>query len=670
MGYGRHPYGGVAYAGSDVAEIPQDQIDPILAVEVAFTTAALEEPVWEPVSTDVRAWDVQRGRNRELERFQPGRATVVLGNLDRQYDSVNADGPHFDNLKPMRRIRIRETFNGVTYPTFDGFIDRWQLNYPDIGKDATATVTATDAFKIFARTDLPRSVYVDEVTADAPAFWWRLDEGLEEGAVNQVALNNGTVGGAGNGSYVGAVYPGSDRLVVNDPGTSLRQENSDVTPGVPVSGVDIPSAQVNFLSRLQAGDATTVEFWARPREETTFSTALYQEASTPSTSGFQLYWFAGGTNSGRFASTIHTDTVQTPEDSAPPGSINHVVYRFTPSGADMLEEIFLNGVLSVSGTLNDTLNTGTIIVSAIGHTLNTAANWTGQISQVAVYLSALSDTRIAAHYAAGTAPWQGDLPGGRLGRVLDEAGWLSAAREIDGGAETLQSAEITGQTVLEHAQKVSETEYGLLFIDRAGNVRFVDQAGMAARTVGPDVYGDETGEIGYRDMVPDDGDQTIRNRATISRLNGVAKTNVSPQSVIDYGRFDYVLDGLLHDSDDWSQDYADAIVLAYQLPLRRVVQLSLGPPIVGEEDQVYPGMLGHELGDYITVRHRPPGGGALFTQACVIEGIRHADTPKMRTTTWTLSPAPEGVAPVPLELLQAEDGDTLETETGDELETE
>lgn len=656
MSYGRYPYGGVGYAGADVGESSSTDTDPSLAVEISFTTGPYETPVWIDVTPDVRSWDVDRGRNRELERFQPGRATVVFSNADRDYDSQHATGPWFGNLKPNKRVRIRETFNGTTFPLFDGYVDRWHLDYPLTGKDATATLTATDGFKLLARTDLPRSVYVDEVAADAPEFWWRLDEpGTTLGA-----LNHGSVGTAGDGTYVGAVYPGSDRLVVNDPGTSIRQENSDVTTGVPVSGVDIPSSQINFLSRLENGQAVTVEFWCRPREETTFSTALYQEASTPSTSGFQLYWFAGGTNSGRFALTIHTDTLNTPEDSAPPGSIYHVVYRFTPSGSDTLAEIFINGSLSASGTLNDALNTGTIITSGIGHTQNTAANWTGQLSQFAVYLSALADARISAHYQAGVAPWDGDTPSERIDRGLDEAGWSEDLRSLDAGGFTCQSATL-GTKVLEHLQKVAESEFGLLFMSAGGSVRFVGSAALLARDPDPAVFGDASGEIGYRSIKFDEADSTIRNYAAISRLDGVLKTSTDSASVDDFGRFDYRLDGLLHDDDDYSQTYADFIVDAYAGLQRRVSSLTLGPAAPGKEAVLYPQMAGRELGDAVTVKHTPPGGGDRFEQTCAIEAISHSGAPgKRRQTVWKLSP--EFASDLLLE-----SGDALLLESGDNI---
>lgn len=248
MSYGRYPYGGVAYAGSDVAQIPTTNTKTVLAVEWSPTTGALDTPAWVDITGDVRSWNTSRGRTRELERFQPGRATIVLSNRERQYDSVNAAGPNYGNVKAMKRIRIRETFNGVTYPVFDGFVDKWKLDYPNVNKDATATVTATDAFKVLARTELPRSVYAYEVTQDAPLIWWRLDEDvarLRDGFV----LNWGTGGSTYKATFVGSPRVGGEVIVVNDPGSSLEVTDNFSSPGTPIQGAELANATFSLLSQ-------------------------------------------------------------------------------------------------------------------------------------------------------------------------------------------------------------------------------------------------------------------------------------------------------------------------------------------------------------------------------------------------------------------------------------
>ncbi len=640
--YGGLPYAGAPFAGAltSEADIPDDG-NIYTAVEVAFTTTPLDpSPAFVDIGGDCRWWDTVRGRSGELERFQPGRATMVLSNRDRQYDSHNVDGPWYGYLKPNRRVRIRETVNGVTYTQYDGYVDRWQLDYPDVGKDATATVTATDLFKILARTDLPTSVYRKEVEADAPEFWWKLDEQLEVAIGQDVALNSGTVGTAGNGTYVGAVYPGSDRIVVNDPGTSLEQANSNVTPGVPVSGVDYPASQLNFFEKFNNPDPFTIELWCRPQEDQSFGLLLFNQATTPGSSQFYLYWFSGVGNTGRFSVTAGAESPNTPVSSAPPGLIYHVVAVFTPNGVNQDVSIYVNGVLAAGPTtFTGTLNTGTITTAAIGRSTSTTGfNWTGRLAQVAVYFQSLSSTRIATHYAAGSSPWQGDTGDVRLGRLADIVGIPAAMRSFDVGEVSLQSAELEGQTALDHALKVGETEFPQIWVTRDGALRFMNKTTLLGRL--PDVtFGDEPGEVGYRDLAYDEGDGAIRNDVAVSRLQGVAKTSSDAASILDYGRLDFVREGLLHDSEVYSQAYADLVRIEYAEPRRRISNLELGAPVVGEEAGGWPALLGVELQQAVTVKHQPLGGGDRFEQVCAIEGIRHTSRPgEERTASLTLSP--------------------------------
>lgn len=648
MTYGRYPYGGVAYAGSDVAEIPQADTKTTLAVEVAFTTDALAEPVWVDIAGDVRSWDVQRGRNRELERMQPGRATVVLGNRERQYDSVNAAGPWFGNIKPMRRVRIRETFNGVTYPVFDGYADKWQLDYPGKNKDATATVVATDAFKIWARTDLP-SVYALEVENDNPSIWWHLDEGidrLEEGTV----LDSGSLGVAA--TFVADPKLGDQTLIVHDAGSAMSGISLAADrPAVQKQGFTLTDAQFDLLSNM----SFSVECWTRMDlggnalgivwmvGETASDTAhaicgYVDDTGTGATGRFQFIVVASG------GATFYA--VETPDGSVLPGQIHHVVCVVE---ADEQMAIYLDGTrytdlpagftgTDLSGVTR--IADGDIHVGYDCRPSNTAANnWHGTTDELAIYVGDLGSARIGVHNAAGRTPWTGDLPGVRMGRILDEVEWPATLRELDAGITTFQSAELA-TAASEHLQKASESEYAsLFFVSRDGKARFVGRTAVFARDPGPAVYGDLAGEVGYTDFVPDDGDEVIRNRATISRLNGVAKKAEDVAAVDEFGRFDYTLEGLLQNTDSESQNHANFVVSEYADPRRRIASLSLGPPIAGDEDIHYPAVLGPELGDAITVRSRPSGGGALFEQVCAIERIRAQGVPGgVRQTTFTLSP--------------------------------
>lgn len=636
-----------------------------LAVEVSFTTGALEEPVWVDITPDVRSWNTQRGRRRELERFQPGRATVVLGNLSRQYDSVYADGPWFGHIKPMKRIRIRETFNGVTYPVFDGYVDKWVLDYPGTGKDATATVIATDGFKVFQRTDLPKSVFAKAVADSGAQTYWRLDEtiqGLQDGE----AVNEGTAGAAHDATFFNEPGVGAQGLVVNDPGKAMFVNNSNLYEGAVVQGVDSTNSAIDLL----ANTTFSVEAWCRlDHDGLSIGTPYFilwrvSEAGTSNIHATCAYTNNGAGTDSHFEFSVVTGGgaaiygARSVAGSAVVGKIHHVVCVID---ADEQMAIYVDGTRYTTSTgftgsdlTGITRPTGGRITVGRNGTTSAGAveNWAGTIDDVAVYESiVLTQADVTTHLQAGTAPWQNDLSGARLVRIADIVGWPSALREIDTGLTTLQSASLN-TPALEHLQGVAETEFGLLFMSRDGKLRFLDRTAVFAREPGTAIYGDAADgvEVGYRNFVPDDGDEAIRNRALISRLGGGVRISTDTSSVTEFGRFDYQLDGLYHRLESYSQDYANLITSQYAEQRRRITSIDIGPPITGEEDTVYPAMLGPELGNAVVVRNRPTDLGDAFEQTCVVEGIEHSGSPGgVRTTRLILSPE------MPIRALEDED---------------
>ena len=69
----------------------------------------------------------RRGRESGLEsdgytRVSPGYFSLVLDNYDQRYNPYNVSGPLYGYIKPHRVIRIKATYNGVTYPVLTGWV--------------------------------------------------------------------------------------------------------------------------------------------------------------------------------------------------------------------------------------------------------------------------------------------------------------------------------------------------------------------------------------------------------------------------------------------------------------------------------------------------------------------------------------------------------------------
>jgi hypothetical protein len=97
----------------------------------------------------VRSWSTQRGTQRELQRVEAGTASIVLDNRSGRFTPQNTSSPYYPNLLPMRQIRIRGTWNSVTYPIFQGFVEAWPATFPS-GVDQIVTLSLVDGFKLLS----------------------------------------------------------------------------------------------------------------------------------------------------------------------------------------------------------------------------------------------------------------------------------------------------------------------------------------------------------------------------------------------------------------------------------------------------------------------------------------------------------------------------------------
>ena len=161
--------------------------------------------IWADITSRVRSWSVQRGDRSgddPTPRYDPGTCTIELNDPDRSFDPENLAGPYVlagvSQIEPMRRVRIRALWNGITNPIFYGLADDWQPTY--VGSFWTyVTLTATDGMKVLAGTDRAEGVLVgaDENSGarigrilDA-AGWPALDRSIATGDVTVQATTLG-----------------------------------------------------------------------------------------------------------------------------------------------------------------------------------------------------------------------------------------------------------------------------------------------------------------------------------------------------------------------------------------------------------------------------------------------------------------------------------------------
>jgi hypothetical protein len=93
----------------------------------------------------VEAVNITRGRNRELDQFNAGTATVSFNNASRILDPLNDASPYYPFVLPRSPIAILA--NGV--PIYTGLVVDWNLDY-DLANQDTMFARCADVFTVLA----------------------------------------------------------------------------------------------------------------------------------------------------------------------------------------------------------------------------------------------------------------------------------------------------------------------------------------------------------------------------------------------------------------------------------------------------------------------------------------------------------------------------------------
>jgi hypothetical protein len=138
---------------------------PTITVRIAFGSDAMATtPTWDDVSGDVREFGIERGRQTELDRAEPGTAKIVLNNSSGDYAPENAGGPYYPDILPGKRVNVRATYNAVTYDIFTGFVETWRQGFAgDRDEVPIIIIEAADGLKNLRNFELNTS-YSEEAS--------------------------------------------------------------------------------------------------------------------------------------------------------------------------------------------------------------------------------------------------------------------------------------------------------------------------------------------------------------------------------------------------------------------------------------------------------------------------------------------------------------------------
>jgi hypothetical protein len=261
--------------------------------------------------------------------------------------------------------------------------------------------------------------------------------------------------------------------------------------------------------------------------------------------------------------------------------------------------------------------------------------------EVAVPCTDAFKALLAYDRAASAAIGASDATGARIGRILDSVGWPVGLRNIATGQTTVQATDLSGPALSE-MQTVAETELGELHIAADGDVYFRDRHGIlldSRSNTSQGIFGDGPGELPYESAVLECDDQQIYNLARITRVGGTEQTAEDATSRAQYLTRVYPKSGLLMESDTVAENYGAFVVAMSRDAELRFSEIEIDPQT--DPDNLWPQVLGRRIGDRITVRRRPPGGGDTIERDVFIRGIEHKHDVRRGTwiTTFTLQSA-------------------------------
>lgn len=226
---------------------------------------------------------------------------------------------------------------------------------------------------------------------------------------------------------------------------------------------------------------------------------------------------------------------------------------------------------------------------------------------------------------AGTATSQ--LSGARVNAILDDpfVSWPPADRVIDTGTATFGADVIpNNQNVLQYLQKIEESEQGLLFIDKTGNVVFLDRTHSPSTASLVKLADDGTG-IAYQNMQISYGSENLINEVVANSIitnTEVSTTDTNSQAT--YGIFNATFSDLLLNTDAQVITYEASILKKYAQPVYRFTQVEIR--LNGLTDAQQASVLGIELGDFVQVVFTPSNlPPAISKYAAVIRANHSVD---------------------------------------------
>lgn len=428
-------------------------------VEIAFATQPYAvTPTWTDITTKV-AWDkaaisITRGRSDELTSITASQLSLTLDNSDGRFTAGYTSGANYPNVKLGKRIRISVNPGSGFLEIFDGFVDSWPVYWGPAALLAYAPITASDRLKKLGRQISPDTLLAQYIAADGPSDWWPFDDA--EGAT--VPRNR-----AGTSALVANITGSLTPISVTFGQTGLPYEGT--TAAQTVGGI---FTTTHVGSTLDCTVGWTVEgFFNLPPGVSFGNDNVILLESTDGTQFIDLTLGGGGLPSNIFVlgGSINVTVNDPNSTNLVDGNWHHLAA--TLSGTTL--SLYIDGALSATGSTGAISGTKVMGIFEVAQGVLETEN----VSNVALYQSALSATQIANHAKAGLTGFSGETSLQRATRLGSLVGIVPSI-VVTGTAGTVNMAPLTGVNNVDFLtllQAVADTEAGLLFTQRTGEVR-------------------------------------------------------------------------------------------------------------------------------------------------------------------------------------------------------
>lgn len=222
--------------------------------------------------------------------------------------------------------------------------------------------------------------------------------------------------------------------------------------------------------------------------------------------------------------------------------------------------------------------------------------------------------------SAGTAV--AETSGERVNNVLSmpTVAWPLTQRSIDtGSAQVAGGAYDVSEGALSYLQKVESSEQGQLFIDRNGNVRFVNGAVTPTSGLATVMFSDEGDGVPYVSATISYGTELLYNQVTVS-APGFTSTKSNVVSQVQYGITTTDVATLLS-SANAVESLALFWVAKYGEPEYRFQDLVVS--LDGIDGDLAEQVLQIEMGDIVQIKFTPNGIGDSIQRYGQVNKIEH-----------------------------------------------